>query len=216
MNRVLPFNRRPKLDVSHIPGAVLDHRSPIWWGNLLMLFIETSMFAMLIGSYFYYRINFNQWPPPRVELGNILYDARPYLKIPTINLIVILLGCIPMFIADRAALRMSAGIVKIGVAVAILFGLVAIALRFQEFEALKFKWNDNAYGSITWALLGVHLTHLILGTAEDTLMLVWMLIHGMDKKHARDVRVTAVYWYWIAAIWVLIYAVVFLGPRFYG
>jgi hypothetical protein len=35
----------------------------------------------------------------------------------------------------------------------------------------------------------------------------------MDIKHARDIRVTAVYWYWIAGTWFLLYFVVYWTPR---
>jgi heme/copper-type cytochrome/quinol oxidase subunit 3 len=60
----------------------------------------------------------------------------------------------------------------------------------------------------------MHLTHLVAGTCENAVMLAWLLAHGLDDKHARDVRVGAVYWYWIAAIWVVLFAIVFLYPRF--
>ena len=57
------------IDVSDLPPAVEDHRSPIWWGNLLLLCIETTMFGLLVATYFYLRMNFNQWPPVRSATG---------------------------------------------------------------------------------------------------------------------------------------------------
>ena len=47
------------------------------------------------------------------------------------------------------------------------------------------------------------------------MMLTWVLLKGLDDKHARDVRVTAVYWYWIVGTWIILYAIVFPGPRFF-
>jgi heme/copper-type cytochrome/quinol oxidase subunit 3 len=64
-----------------------------------------------------------------------------------------------------------------------------------------------------WTILGLHLTHLIVGTLENGIMIAWIAAHGMDEKHARDIRVNAVYWYWIGAMWVLLFAIVYLGPR---
>ncbi|HEY6152700.1 MAG TPA: hypothetical protein VIW07_03065, partial [Candidatus Udaeobacter sp.] len=61
--------------------------------------------------------------------------------------------------------------------------------------------------------LGMHLLHLITGTAENLLMMLWVWLKGLDTRHARDVRVGAVYWYWIAAIWIPLYAIVYFGPR---
>ena len=59
----------------------------------------------------------------------------------------------------------------------------------------------------------LHLLHLIVGTTEDALMSLWMLTHKLDAVHARDVRVTAVYVYWIAGIWVPIYAIIYIVSR---
>jgi len=59
----------------------------------------------------------------------------------------------------------------------------------------------------------MHLAHLITGTCENVIMTVWIFFKGMDDKHARDIRVTGVYWYWIVVIWVLLYIVVYWVPR---
>jgi hypothetical protein len=39
----------------------------------------------------------------------------------------------------------------------------------------------------------------------------------MDDKHAVDLTVTAVYWYWIVGIWaLLLFPLVYLAPRMVG
>jgi cytochrome c oxidase subunit 3 len=208
----------PTLDVAELPPDTMDHRSPIWWGNLLMIVIESMMFALLIGAYFYLRGTNAQWPPPQSNRAIGIFDTNPSLFWPTINLAVILVSSIPMILADRAALRLACGSVMWGVGLTILIGLVAIGLRFApfgEFAALNFRWDDNAYGSITWIIVGLHLLHLIVGTCENGIMFAWMARHGLDQKHARDIRVTAVYWYWIVGLWILLYAIVYLGPHYF-
>ncbi|HEX5490099.1 MAG TPA: cytochrome c oxidase subunit 3 [Candidatus Udaeobacter sp.] len=199
------------IDVSRLPPAVEDHTSPIWWGNLLLLFIETTMFALLVGSYFYLRMNFTNWPPVRSDVS--LYQTDPDLGFATANLLVLIASCVPMFIVDRACLRLDLRSVRFGMAAMVLIGLVTIALRFFEFSGLKFRWDDNAYSAIVWTILGMHLLHLITGTAENLLMTLWVWFKGLDIRHARDVRVGAVYWYWIALVWIPLYALVYLGPR---
>ena len=64
-----------------------------------------------------------------------------------------------------------------------------------------------------WTTLGMHLLHLVTGTAENGLMAAWVWAKGLDTKHARDIRVGCVYWYWIAAIWVPLYVLIYFGPR---
>jgi hypothetical protein len=46
------------LDVSSLPDSALDARSPVWWGNLLLICIETTTMVLLIACYFYIRRNF--------------------------------------------------------------------------------------------------------------------------------------------------------------
>lgn len=204
---------RPVIDVSNLPDTELDHRSAIWWGNVLLLAIETTMFALLLGAYFYLRGNFAQWPPPHISGPMAYFDPVPKLGVPTSNLFVLLLSVVPMVWADRAAWHMRCGPVCRGLTACVLLGLLIIVVRFWEFSALRFRWDDNAYGSITWTIVAMHLLHVIVATLELGLMLVWILRKGMDEKHARDVRVTAVYWYWVVGIWVPLYVIIFAGPR---
>ena len=201
---------RPRIDVSALPESMMDHRSSIWWGNLLLLLIETTMFALLVGSYFYLRGNFPAWPPVQANWAVARYNTAPALWFATIAG-----SCIPMLWADRSALRLNCRAVLLGLTLCFLLGLVAIGLRFRELLDLNFRWDDNAYGSIVWMILGLHLTHLIVGSLENLLMIAWIVRHGLDRKHARDVRVNAVYWYWIGAIWVLLFAIVDLSPRWF-
>src|SRR5213596_959082 len=83
----------PSIDVSKLPRQVMDHRSPIWWGNLLLLLIETTMFSLLVATYFYLRVvDFDQWPPPRVDRVPVLYHPVPALGVANANLLIILLS----------------------------------------------------------------------------------------------------------------------------
>jgi cytochrome c oxidase subunit III len=79
---------------------------------------------------------------------------------------------------------------------------------------VKFRWDENAYAAIVWTTLGMHLLHLLAGTAENFIMMLWAWLRGLDTKHERDIRVNAVYWYWIVGIWIPIYAIIYFGPRF--
>lgn len=201
------------IDVSKLPAHTLDHRSPIWWGNALLLVIESVMFAIMVAAYFYLRKNFALWPPPLLDRPVPIQHPLPQLGISTLNLCIIVLGCIPIFIADRAALKRRTRTVGIALSVTFVLGLLALFLRWKEFGALQVRWDDNAYASIAWMIVGMHFSHLIVGTLEIGMVTAWLFIHGLDEKHARDVRVDAVYWYWIAAIWVPLYALVYFGPR---
>src|SRR3954462_10047477 len=177
---------RPVADVAVLDDHAFSHHAPIWWGNLLMIFIEGAAFAILAASYFYIRRNFDTWPPPRTLL--------PDLGVSSINLLLLIVSVIPFWYAARLAFRHESPVtVGIWLMVGVLFGIAAIVLRGFEFAALHTRYDSNAYGSITWFILGTHLAHLIAGSHETLLIALVMLLGPVDKKHFTDATVMAAY-----------------------
>jgi cytochrome c oxidase subunit 3 len=201
------------LDVKELPAVGFDTHAPLWWGNAFLLMIETAMFGILVALYFSVMMNTNPFPPPRVDRMPVIWNAAPELFLPTIGLAVLLISLIPGIWLDLSARRRDAGAVKIAVVVTLVFNIAAIVIRYYEYDSLLFKWNDNAYGSVTWMILGMHMLHLFVMFAEDTYLMLWTFIKGLDDKHALDLTVTAVYWYWIVAIWVPLYLLIYILPR---
>jgi len=208
-----PLENRQSLDVAGLPAVGFDTKAPIWWGNALLLMIETAMFGILVALYLNVIQNTSPFPPPRVDRLPVLYDSSPDLTLPVIGLIVLLASLVPGIWLDISARRRNAAGMTIGLAITLTFNIAAFVIRYYEFDSLHFKWNDNAYGSILWILLGMHLFHIIVMGCEDTYLLAWALIKGIDEKHALDLTVTAVYWYWIVAIWVLLFPMIYILPR---
>ena len=201
------------LDVSHLPATLFDHRSTLWWGNLIGLFIETAMFGVMIAIYFTTAMNLQPFPPPRVDRLPVLLNAEPDLTLPIVGLALLLLSLVPGIALDRAARRRDVRMVKLIMPISLALGLVLIVLRYYEFDALHFKWNENAYGSATWMVLGLHMFHLIVLFCEDIYLTVWTYKRGLDDKHALDLTVAAVYWYWIVGMWLVLFPVIYLVPR---
>jgi heme/copper-type cytochrome/quinol oxidase subunit 3 len=232
-----PFGPRPRLDVRHLPGAAMDVRHPVWWGNTLFLAIESMTVALLLVAYFYLRKNFPHWPPPRGDLAPALFDPVPDLKYSTLDLAVQLGSLVPVIAFDRAARRQAKrydaaeqrpdrDVVMPGtdsrrqrapflraLGLATLLTVVAVVLRFYEFPGLKFSWDANAYGSVVWALLGLHLLYLLVSFAEMALLVSWVWMRGLSDKLAIDATLAAGSWYWVVAVWVILYLVVYVSPR---
>ncbi|HEV7395251.1 MAG TPA: cytochrome c oxidase subunit 3 [Pyrinomonadaceae bacterium] len=206
------MSARPVLDVSDLPHHGFDTVDTIWWGNNFLLAIETSMFGILIATYFYLRQNIDPWPPPLAQLTAPL-NPLPDLGYGTANVILLLLSCIPMIWVDRSARRGSQANTQRGLVICLLLAFVAIILRSFEFGAVKFRWDSNAYGSVVWFILGMHLLHLVTLTCETMLLAGWSLTREFDMKHRVDITALAVYWYWVVGIWLVLYAVIYWAPR---
>ena len=206
------MSTRAVIDVSKLPHHEFDTYDPVWWGNNGLLAIETSMFAILIATYFYLRQNFALWPPPIAQLTAPLRPL-PVLTYGVANTILLVLSVIPMIIADRAARREDRSTTRICLTICLVCGLAAMVLRGFEFRAMQFLWDSNAYGSVVWFLLGMHMLHLLVLTSETLLLLIWIRRREFDMKHRVDVVTVAVYWYWVVTMWLIIFAVVYFTPR---
>ena len=103
---------------------------------------------------------------------------------------------------------MRLGIVAMG-----LLGIAPMVVRGFEFGALNVSWDDNAYGSTLWLLLGLHTTHLATDLG-DTLVLAALMFtrHGRGKRFS-DVSDNCFYWYFVVAAWVPIWLLVYIVPR---
>jgi len=206
------MSTRAVIDISELPHHEFDTYDPVWWGNNLLLAIETSMFAILIATYFYLRQNFTLWPPPLAQLTATLRPL-PELGYGTANTILLLLGCIPMVLSDLAARRGNRDTARIGLVICAVIGFCAIVLRGFEFSAVYFRWDSNAYGSIVWFMLGMHMLHLMILTTETVLLTIWIFKREFDMKHRVDIVTIGVYWYWVVAIWIVLYAIIYFTPR---
>ena len=206
------MSTRAVIDISGLPHHEFDTYDPVWWGNNLLLAIETSMFGILIATYFYLRQNFALWPPPVAQLTATL-DPLPRLGYGTATTILLLVGTLPMVLTDIAARRGSRVSSQIGLLIAVVCGLGAIVLRSFEFSAVYFRWASNAYGSVVWFLLGMHMMHLLVLTTEAVLLAIWIFTREFDMKHRVDIVTVAVYWYWVTAIWLVLYAIIYFTPR---
>lgn len=206
------MSARPIIDVSKLPHHGFNTLDPVWWGNNFLLAIETTMFVICISTYYYLRQNFPLWPPPLAQLTAPL-NPLPELGAATANTILLTLSCIPMIVVDLAARRKKRNVTKIGLLVCLACAFVSIILRSFEFGAVKFRWDSNAYGSIVWFILGLHMLHLVTLTCETILLTIWAFCREFDMKHRVDITALAVYWYWVAGIWLLLYGVVYLTPR---
>jgi len=199
--------RRAVLDVAILDDHSFSYRAPIWWGNLLMIFIEGAAFALMVVAYYYIRRNFNTWPPERTYL--------PDMGVSSVNVILQLISVAPMWYAAKLAFAHEPP-EEVGrwLMLVVAFGIAAIILRAFELRGLHTRYDSNAYGSITWMILITHLAHLIAGSLETLLIALVMFKGPVERKHYTDTTVMAVYWYFVVGSWVALWLVVFVSVRF--
>ncbi len=193
------------LDVAGLPSYGFGHRSLMWWGTAGMIAIEGAAFAFMIVIYFYLRSLAPTWPAA---------SAAPDLLWGTLNLGIILASAIPNTYTDKAAIDHDLRKVRIGLVLCAIFGLALCIVRAMEFTALNVRWDDSAYGSVVWVLLGLHTFNLVTDYADTLVLAVVMFKGPLEGKRFVDVAENSGYWDFVVLTWVPIYAVVYWAPRF--
>jgi cytochrome c oxidase subunit 3 len=195
-------------DVSSLPTHAFSYRSLTWWGIIGFMVIEGSAFVLAFAAYFFLMSQEQEWAPrPWVPPGLIA---------GTIFTIVILLSEIPNSMLKKAAESYDTAAVRRLLPCMVAVGVILFVIRGFEFNSLNVLWYDNAYGSIIWALLFLHTTH-VLTDWVDTVVL-WRLMrtaHGEEPRRIVDTDENALYWRFVWLTWIPIYALIYWVPRFF-
>jgi heme/copper-type cytochrome/quinol oxidase subunit 3 len=168
-----------------------------WWGVALLVATEVTLFGCLIATYFYLRFNSPTWPPAGTP--------KPSVTLPLAFTGMLVASTLPVFAADRSAgrSRRIAALSLLAAAAAVQAAYLGLQIHLFVDDINKFSPRDSAYGSIYFTLLGVHHAHVAVGLALDAWLLA-KLLGGLTNYRLIALRVIAVYWYFVAAVGVLV------------
>jgi cytochrome c oxidase subunit III len=192
------------LEVTDLPSYGFGHRSILWWATAGMIAIESTVFALAIVMAFYLRSHSDSWP---------MNAPPPDLRWGTLNAIILLVSLLPNEWAKRAAEKKDLRGVRIAMVICLLFSIAFLVVRGFEFTTLNTRWDDTAYGSVVWLLMGLHTTHLVTDFYDSAVLVALVFFETMDGRRFVDVSESAVYWYFVVLAWLPIYAVVYWAAR---
>jgi cytochrome c oxidase subunit III len=196
--------QRRELNVADLPNVVFGHRSILWLATMGLIMIESTVFAIVIASYFYLRTRSSDWPPgfmPPALTWGIAITA------------LFLVSAIPNLFIKKAAEKGELRGVQIGLVIMTAVGIAAFAIRLFEFRALNASWAGNAYGSLVWTLLGLHTVHLLTDWYDTVVLMALMFTGRVEGKRFMDTSENADYWWFVIFTWLPIWAVLYFAPR---
>jgi cytochrome c oxidase subunit 3 len=199
------MKQRVAMDLAGLSTSGFGPRTVTWWGTLGFVALEGAGFALAIGALLYlYSLN-QSWP-----LSAPLPDLLP----GTIVTVLLVASAVPNYLLDRWAHRKDMTKVRIGMTIMSVMGLLPLIVRWFEFPALNVKWDENAYGSAIWFLLGLHTSHILTDVGDTIVLNVLMFTHhGYAGRRFSDVTDNAFYWYFVIVSWLPIYFLIYWLPR---
>jgi heme/copper-type cytochrome/quinol oxidase subunit 3 len=164
-------------------------RPAAWWGMVILIASEGTLFGAFIGTYFYLRFKTPTWPP-----GGL---PEPHLVVPVALALTLAATSVPMALAVVAAQRRRLAATRFFLVAALVVQAGYFAYEVHDFadQLQVFDIGRNAYSSIYYTLLGADHAHVALGLLFD-LWLLAKLARGFTTYRVNAAQ--AIGWYWHA------------------
>lgn len=195
----------PIIDVRALRVKSSGREPPIFWGIWGLIVVEATVFAALLSSYFYLRLVAPEWPPPGVK--------PPGLLLPAVNTALLLGSGWLVHKADAGIREGDARWLKLGLSLSTVLALGFLVVKVVEYGGLDYRWDSHAYGSVVWTVTGFHFAHVAAVVLKTVVVLALSFRGYFDAERNVGVQVNGIYWNFVVAVWLPIFAVLYLVPR---
>ena len=171
-----------------------------WWGMVVFVATEATLFGTMIGSYFYLRFRAVEWPPNGIP--------ALHLTLPLVLTGVLVATSLPVAFAVASARRGLVGRAWVALLVALVVqsGYLAMQIHLYVDDLHRFSPQGSAYGSIYFTLLGAHHGHV----AVALLLEAWLLIRlasGVTRYRLVGLQATAFFVHFVNVLALVVVGV---------
>jgi cytochrome c oxidase subunit 3 len=173
---------------------------------LALIVAETAIFGIFVVAYIYYIGKSVTGPYP-----------RQVLELPIFNTVCLLSSSFTIWIAERALKQGKMGAFSLWWALTVILG--AIFLGGTALEWHKLIYHDgltistNLFGTTFYSLVGLHASHVIIGLAMLSIVLIFSLTGKLKSEHSKQLEVLSLYWHFVDGVWVVVFTVVYIIGR---
>lgn len=189
-----------------LPVGSFGRRASGWFGVWCVVATEGSIFVYLLFTCFYLASQaVGNWPP----------GGAPSLQLAGPNTVILLLSSAALVWAERSgARRASLGRLLGGLAAAFVLGCIFVGIQLAEWSSRPFSLSSGTYGAIYFTMTGFHLAHVVVGLLMLALLFVWAALGYFSRERHAPLTIGAIYWHFVDAIWLVVFATLYLAPYF--
>ena len=194
----------PLEHIEHPESFKLPSRGYVAMSSLIVA--ESAIFSIFVVAYLYY-------------LGRDVSGPKPHdvLELPIFGTVCLLSSSFFIYLAEHAITLGKMGAFKLWWAVTIVLGLIFLIDTGMEWDKLithdHLTIATNLFGTTFYSLVGLHASHVIIGLILLLFTLVFALTGHLNPTHAERVKVLALYWHFVDAVWVVVFTVVYIVGR---
>lgn len=186
-----------------LPAPCDTRVPPLAVGTVVWLASEVMFFAGLFGAYFVLRDhNRAAWPPDGVHLET--GSAAAFT-------LVLIASSVTMQLAERAVTHGRVRAFRGWTLVTLAAGTLFVANQAREWRNLGFGAGSHPFGSAFYMLTGFHGAHVIAGLLAMLFVLARSGRPGFGHDDSGSVRAISAYWHFVDAVWLIVFAVVFVA-----
>jgi cytochrome c oxidase subunit 3 len=185
------------------PRAREDFTSVI--GMMIALGAWAMMFGALFFMYAGMRSHALMWPPPGVP--------RLPIGLPAVNTAVLLASSGAFSLGLRSLRKGERRALSAWLAAAAALGTTFLALQvvvWRDVWASGLQPSTGAYGSVFYGLTALHAAHVAAGILVILFVLVRSLLGKYTEHNVMPVRLPAMFWHFVDAVWVLMFVSLYL------
>jgi cytochrome c oxidase subunit 3 len=171
-----------------------------------LIIAEAAIFIIFVVAYIFY-------------LGKSLSGPKPsdVLELPIFSSICLLSSSITAHYAVSALRKAKVRACAAWLGGTILLGGIFITSTGIEWYHLIYEKGltikTNLFGTTFYSLVGLHASHVILGLCMLTIAFISALSGKMNEHHAEKLEVLSLYWHFVDAVWIIVFAVVYVLGR---
>src|SRR5690242_12239916 len=164
-----------------------------WWGMVMLISTEGALFGYLLFAYYYLAVQHGrEWLPP----------VLPGWTWSIPETCVLLVSAALVWMAERRLVREGAGLpLVVMLLVAALLGIAFLVLETFDWASEAFTPSTSAYGSLFFAITGIHFLHLLVGVLILLALALWTALGYFDWRRTAVLMTGALYWYFASLSW---------------
>src|SRR5207245_10157068 len=170
------------------PAAVKGYETA-WWGMVVLIATEATIFIGLLSAYFFTRATSPDWPQGGIE--------APELPRILVFTVVLLASSLPLFWGEAAIRRGRVGRLRVALFLSFVLGLAFLANQALEYRDLKFDVHVNAYASLFYVITGLHGLHVLVGLLMSMVVQAKAALGKLSADRHLTVSVFSLYWHFV-------------------
>ncbi len=172
---------------------------------LMVIMSELMLFSGLIGSFLIFRLQSAFWPPPALP--------RLPIAVTWVNTFILMTSAVTMFSAVRMVHQNRQRMMRRYLTATLILGATFLAVQGSEWVRLVahgLKLSSGSYGATFYLLIGCHGAHVTAGLIWLACVVLAALGGRYNARNSSGVELCAVYWYFVCAVWPVLFVLVYL------